>query len=153
MDTTVTVPGPSLLDAARAAVVEQAGKTGEVIKTYAVTLCEVFGKDWWTLKGKDARGIKGERAQFVQAFEGAGYKKGTIDVYWQRVKEAAGYVTPGNRVQGGTDVDSKTLAELKTMINRILKAEEEGQDPDASSIKGTLIECFETLGGDADSLG
>lgn len=152
-DVNVTVPAPSLLDAARNAVVEIAGKTGEVLKHYGSTLNEVFGAEWWNLKGKAKAGIKAERAKFSEAFEAKGYAKPTIDVYWQRVKEAAGYKTAGNRVKGSTDVDSKTVDELRTMINRILKAEEEGQDPQASKVKGLLIEAFETLGGDPDKLG
>lgn len=155
-DVNVTAPSdpvPSILDTARAAVIDAAGKTGAVIKCYADVITSVFGAQWWTLKGKEARGIKGERAKFVEAFTNAGYAKGTVDVYWQRVKEAAGYVTTGNRVKGSTDVDGKTVAELKTIINRILKAEEDGQDPEASGVKGLLIEAFETLGGDPDTLG
>lgn len=160
MDTNVTVPGPSILEAARGAVIEQAAKTGEILTNYAKTLNSVFGAEWWNLKGKDARGLKAERDAFKAGIAALTkpdgtprYAKGSIDVMWQRVKEEAGYVTTGNRVQGGTDVDSKTLAELKTMINRILKAEEDGQDPEASAVKGKLIECFVTLGGEADDLG
>jgi hypothetical protein len=68
------------------------------------------------------------------------------------VKEASGYV-PKGRVTGGTDVDAKTVTELKTIINRIFKAEEDGQDPLASQFKGQLMEIFEGLGGDVDTLG
>ena len=76
----------------------------------------------------------------------------TVDTYWQRVKEASGYV-PSGRVSGATDVDAKTLAELKTMINRILKSEEDGKDCTASMFKGQLREVFEGMGGDVDTLG
>lgn len=155
-DINITDPTESsqtILATARGAVVDAAGKTGAVIKVYADVITQVFGAQWWTLKGKEARGIKGERDLFVRDFTDAGYAKGTIDVYWQRVKEGAGYVTKGNRVKGSMDVDAKTITELKTMINRILKAEEEGTDPDASGIKGLLIEAFEYMGGDPDNLG
>ena len=84
----------------------------------------------------------------------AGYSKSTIDVYWQRVKEASGYVTAGNRVSAGsTDVDAKTKAELKTMINRIFKAEEEGTTCEASDIKHLLIDAYTALGGNDSDLG
>lgn len=156
----VTVPAPSLLEAARGAVIEQAAKTGEILTKYAVTLNDVFGAQWWNLKGKDARGVKAEREAFKAGIlelkkpDGSPrYVKGSVDVMWQRVKIEAGFVPTGNRVKGDSDVDSKTVDELRTMINRILRAEEEGQDPQASEVKGLLIEAFETLGGDPDKLG
>ena len=157
----------SILDSARNALVEGASKTGEVVQAYANVLCEVFNRKdtngntiehWFNLVGKDKKGIKEERARFVTAMIARGFVKSdgkpsaTVDVYWQRVKEASGYV-PKGRVSGGTDVDSKTLAELKTMINRILKSEEDGQDCNASMFKGQLMEIFEGMGGDVDNLG
>ena len=157
----------SILDNARSALVEGAIKTGDVIQGYADVLCEVFDRKdtngntiekWFNLVGKDKKGIKEERTRFVDAMIAKGFVKpdgkpsATVDVYWQRVKEASGYV-PKGRVSGGTDVDSKTLAELKTMINRILKSEEEGKDCNASMFKGNLMEIFEGMGGDVDNLG
>jgi len=82
-----------------------------------------------------------------------GYSEGTINVNWQRVKEASGYVTAGNRVKGSTDTDSNTEAEPKTMINRIFKAEETGEECKASEIKGLLMDAYAKLGGDIDALG
>jgi hypothetical protein len=108
---------------------------------------------WYELKGKDAKGIKAERVEFVAAMTEAGFNDGTVKVYWQRVKEASGYVTAGNRVKGASDTDGKTVAELKTIINRIFKAEESGEDCKASDVKGLLMEAFEALGGDVDTLG
>ena len=162
----------SILDAAEIALVDGVSKTGDLIQGYADVLCQVFDqKDingnviakWFTLVGKDKKGISERKASFVQRMIARGYTKGvdkdgnpkaspTVDVYWQRVKEASGYV-PKGRVSGGTDVDSKTLAELKTMINRILKSEEEGKDCTASMFKGNLMEVFEGMGGDVDNLG
>jgi hypothetical protein len=157
----------SILDNARSALVEGVSKTGDLIQGYADTLCEVFNRrdtggniiaKWFELVGAEKKGIKAERALFVNAMMARGHVKAngkpsaTVDVYWQRVKEASGYV-PKGRVSGGTDVDSKTLAELKTMINRILKSEEDGQDCNASMFKGNLMEVFEGMGGDVDNLG
>jgi len=156
-----------VLAIARSALVEGVSKTGDLIKSYATVLEQVFdAKDingnvtakWFTLTGKDKKGIKAERAIFVTAMMARGHVKpdgkpsATVDTYWMRVKEASGYV-PKGRASGGTDVDSKTVAELKTMINRILKAEEDGQDPEASQYKSALMEVFEGLGGDIDTLG
>ena len=157
----------SILDQSEIALVDGVSKTGDLIKGYSNALDQVFDvKDsngriitkWYDLKGKDKKGIKARRASFVQRMILKGHVKpdgkptATVDTYWQRVKEASGYV-PKGRVSGGTDVDSKTVAELKTMINRILKAEEDGQDPEASQYKSALMEVFEGLGGDIDTLG
>jgi hypothetical protein len=150
------------LTEAREALVSAAAKTGGVILTYAQGLDAAFDlvdnqgnttTKWFALKGKLKAGVKAERALFVAAFESAGFTTGTVDVYWQRVKEASGYVTAGNRVKGGTDTDAKTIAELKTMINRIFKAEETGEDCNASSFKANLMDVFEGMGGDIDTLG
>ena len=176
MTTVIQTPAvdTGILSIARSALVETAVKTGDVIVNYSKAISEVFDlKDtngrvitkWYDLKGKDKKGIKAERALFANTLmdrdskfiestkpDGTRVPTATVDTYWQRVKEASGYV-PKGRVSGGTDVDSKTGAELKTMINRILKAEEEGQDPTASMFKGQLMEVFEGMGGDVDTLG
>lgn len=165
--TIITAVAPAIdtgiVAAARRNVVSAAKGTGEVIQGYADALCMAFNvraletgdmvKPWYELKGKDAKGVRAERAEFVTAMTEAGFKKGTIDVYWQRVKEASGYVTAGNRVKGASDTDGKTLTELKTIINRIFKAEESGEDCKASEVKGLLMEAYEALGGDVDNLG
>jgi hypothetical protein len=157
----------SILDAAEIALVDGVSKTGDLIQNYADVLCKVFDRKdtegntiekWFNLVGKDKKGIKERRASFVQRMIARGHVKpdgkptATVDTYWMRVKEASGYI-PKGRVSGGTDVDSKTLAELKTMINRILKSEEDGQDCNASMFKGNLMEIFEGMGGDVDNLG
>ena len=169
---TISTIDQSILDQAEIAFVDGVSKTGELLQSYADVLCEVFDRKdtsgnviekWFNLVGAEKKGIKTRRASFVQRMIDRGYTdgldkdgkpkaSGTVDVYWQRVKEASGYV-PKGRVTGGTDVDSKTVTELKTIINRIFKAEEEGQDPVASQFKGQLMEVFEALGGDVDTLG
>ena len=164
---TVSEYDQSILDQAEIALVDGVSKTGELIQGYADALCEVFDRKdtngntiekWFNLVGAEKKGIKARRASFVQRMINRGHVKAdgkpsaTVDVYWQRVKEASGYV-PKGRVSGGSDVDSKTLAELKTMINRILKSEEDGKDCNASMFKGNLMEVFEGMGGDVDNLG
>ena len=152
-----------IVASARRNLVKAAKGTGEVIQGYADALCMTYNvraldtgaalTPWYELKGKDAKGIKAERVEFVAAMTEAGFNDGTVKVYWQRVKEASGYVTAGNRVKGASDTDGKTVAELKTIINRIFKAEESGEDCKASDVKGLLMEAFEALGGDVDTLG
>lgn len=157
----------SILDNARNALVNEVSKTGEVIQGYADVLCQVFNRKdtqgntiehWFNLVGKDKKGVKEERARFVTAMIARGFVKpdgkptATVDTYWQRVKEASGYV-PKGRVSGGTDVDSKTLAELKTMINRIYKADEDGIECNAADFLVNLKDVFEGMGGDVMDLG
>ena len=164
-DTTVittTAIDSGIVAEARRSFVTGVKSTGQVLQGYADALCLSFNvraldtgatiTPWYELKGKDKKGIKAERALFVADMTEAGYGK-SVDVYWQRVKEASGYVTAGNRVKGATDTDGKNLAELKTIINRIFKAEESGEDCKSSEVKGLLMEAFEALGGDVDTLG
>jgi hypothetical protein len=154
---TQTVTGYSdlnlALSAAREGYITTIQKTGVVIQAYADALTLAFGNGWYALKGAAAKGVKAERALFVAALEETGKEKGTINVYWQRVKEAAGHVTTGNRVSGSETTDQKTLADLKTIINRIFKAEEEGEECDASEQKGALMEVYAAMGGEVDNLG
>jgi len=160
----VITPAPIVnLDAARGEFVKGLKKTGEVLKTYAEGMCQAFDlvdnqgnvtTPWFELKGKLKTGVNEERAKFVAEMQTAGFEKGTIDVYWQRVKEASGRTKTSTKVQGsGNDTDSKTLADLKTMINRIFKAEEAGEDCQASEVKGALMDVYEQLGGDTEKLG
>jgi len=142
---------------ARQGFVKGIVKTGALIKTYAATLNRDLSTSvtpWYELKGKLKGDVNTERAAFVAEMTSAGFNKGTIDVYWQRVKEASGRVKVDNKVSGGAiDVDAKTLAELKTMINRIFKAEEEGGECTASQVKGMLMEAFAIMGGNEMDLG
>lgn len=153
---TTTAIDTGIVANARRNLISAAKGTGEVIQGYADALCMVYNvrsdngaqMPWFELKGKDAKGIKTERDAFKGAMEEAGFAKGTIDVYWQRVKEASGYVTKGNRVKGASDTDGKTATELKTIINRILKAEEDGEDCHASTILETLKDAYIVLTGE-----
>ena len=151
------------LSATRSELFEGLGKIGQVITNYAMAMCHAFDSvdadtgarvtPWYELKGKLKAGVKEERARFVAGLESLGYKKGTIDVYWQRVKIESGYTPAGNRASGSTSDDDKNLADLRTIINRIFKMEEAGTDTAWSDVKGELIEAFETMGGDVDGLG
>jgi hypothetical protein len=149
---------------ARSGLVGGAKKTGDLIGAYATAMCTMFNqvdKDgavitpWYELKGKAKSGVKEERAAFVAEMNGAGFGTATVDVYWQRVKEASGYITPKNRVSGANDIDAKNAADLMTIINRIFKAEESGDSTAtvSSEYKGQLMEIFEALGGNMDKLG
>lgn len=164
----------SILDIARGAFVDGVVKTGDLIVNYARAMEQSFNRvdlngnviaKWFDLVGKDKKGVNGERARFVQAMmdrdskfikatkaDGTRVPTATVDTYWARVKEASGYA-PRGRVSGTADVDTKTMSELKTIINRILKAEEAGESPIASNFREQLTEIFEELGGDAGTLG
>jgi hypothetical protein len=161
----VTIPAAVAdLSKARENVVRAAGKTGEVINAYAVAMCQAFDlRDnqgnvttaWFDLKGKLKAGVNDERKAFKVAMESAGFESATSDVYWQRVKVASGYKTASMRVTGTPSIDEKTMADLKTMINRIFKAEENGDSSaeKSSKVKGALMDVFSELGGDVDNLG
>ena len=174
MTTNVIVSSPAIdtgiLDIARSALVETAVKTGVVVLTYSNAISSIFDlKDvngkiitkWYDLTGKDKKGVKAERALFANTLmdrdpkfiksvdkDGKRTPTATVDTYWQRVKEASGYV-PSGRVTGTNDVDTKTATELKTMINRILKSEEDGQECHASTIVKALKELHVVLTGEA----
>jgi hypothetical protein len=145
---------------ARKGLVKVAKSTGSFIQGYADALgffdiADTNGNvtKWYDLKGKAKQGIKMERDAFKADMTEAGYSTGTIDVYWQRVKEASGYETTGNRVTANLSTDDKTQADLKTILNRIFKAEEAGEECKASEFKGYLMDVFQALGGDVDNLG
>jgi hypothetical protein len=162
----------SILDIAEAALVEGATKTGELIQAFADAMCAVFdvrnidgtiNTKWFELRGKDAKGVKARRASFVQRMIARGHTDGfdkegnpkasaTVDTYWSRVKAASGYV-PNGKVSGSSDVDAKTAAELKTMINRILNAEEDGKDVHASVILESLKSAYFVLVGESFDAG
>lgn len=148
------------LDNARNALVKGVVKTGELIGNYAKAMNQAFDKTlengdlvkWFDLKGKAKAGVKAEYARFVETLKGADLE-GNKYVYWQRVKEASGYQTTGNKVKASTTIDAKTLTELKTIINRILNAEDDEGCEKSNEAKATLIEAFEIMGGDVDTLG
>ena len=151
MPDTVSVALINLIDA-RGLLVKNSSKTGEVIRAYARCLQAAFGNEWYLLTGKAKAGVKSERGLFKAAMVEAGQEK-NVDVYWQRTKEESGYVTNGNRVKGTLSVDDKNQAELKTIINRIFKAEEDGKECSSSDFKAPLMDIFEALGGDVMQLG
>jgi len=159
-----------ILDITRNALVEGVTKTGVVIDNYSSAIASVFDRKdtegriiakWFDLDGKEAKGIKAERAMFNNTLmdrdakfikeikaDGTRMPTGTVDTYWQRVKVASGYV-PKGKLKGANDVDAKTAAELKTMINRILGAEEAGQECHASTILDNLKNSYFVLTGES----
>lgn len=158
----VTTPA-AVVDLAkvRSNVVNIAGKTGEVLKAYAAGLCQAFNlvdnegnitTPWFELKGKLKAGVNAEFEEFKKAMTAAGHE-GNVYEYWKRVKQFSGYQTAGQRAKGNETLEAKTVADLKTIINRIFKAEENGEESKASEVKGLLMTAFETLGGDVMTLG
>jgi hypothetical protein len=149
---------------ARSGLVNAAKSTGSVIIDYADAMCTMFNvlddegnllTPWYEVKGKAKGGIKSERAAFATEMLNAGFETPTVDVYWQRVKVASGYITPKNRVSGSTGIDAKNKADLQTIINRIFAGDEVGDSSGAisSEYKGQLMDIFAALGGDIDKLG
>ena len=137
------------LHAAMDNMAKAASGTGEAIQTTADCMVAYCGAAWFNLKGKDAKVVKQERAVFMGKMEERGISEGSAKVYWQRVKEASGYVTAGNKAKGDIDLEARTLAELKTMINRILNAEETSDALEKA--KGFLVSALVALGGSLDN--
>jgi hypothetical protein len=159
-----------ILSIARNALVEGVTKTGAVIENYSSAIASVFDRKdtegriivkWYDLDGKDKKGIVAEKslfantlmdrdAKFIKSIDADGKRTptATVDTYWQRVKVASGYV-PKGKLKGSSDVDAKTATELKTMINRILGAEEAGQECHASTILENLKNSYFVLTGEA----
>lgn len=150
------------LDAAREALVSGVAKTGELITNYATGLNQAFNlldnqgnvtTNWWELKGKLAAPVKAEREKCKAAFASRGIDGASFDVYWQRIKTAAGRPASQNRVSGGNDPEALNLSDLKTLINRIFKMEEDGKDSDWSDHKAALMDVYQDMGGDTSKLG
>ena len=159
-----------ILSITRNALVEGVTKTGVVIENYSNAIASVFDRKdvngnviakWYDLEGKEKKGIVAEKAlfantlmdrdpKFIKSIDADGKRTptATVDTYWQRVKIASGYV-PKGKLKGTNDVDTKTATELKTMINRILKAEEDGQECHASMILDNLKNSYFVLTGEA----
>ena len=149
----------SLLAQSRQSLIDGIGKIGDLISMYSVDLSRQFDAvdnegnittKWFALNGKLAKGVKAERALFKADMIEAGYSVATVDVYWQRVKEASGYVTAGNKVKGQNTIDSMNFDDLKTILNRILGAESDTEGCEKSQLaKASLLDAFEFLGGDS----
>ena len=150
----VLVVAPSIsadLSKSRKAFVGGLVKTGALIKDYAGDMCSQFNTaitPWYELKGKLAKGVKEERALFVADMTEAGYEKGTIDVYWQRVKEASGRVKTVNRVTGGNSVDDMNIRDLKTILNRIDNADDA---PLSNKVVALLLQAADQMGIDTSA--
>lgn len=148
------------LDNARNAIVKNGVKTGELIKAYSVAMDNAFDMTlangtlvkWFDLTGKQKDGVKAEYKKFESALEDAGLASNKY-VYWQRVKEASGYQTTGNRVSSNLSVDDKTKKDLQTIINRIVADKAGGGESKSAEILEDIRYCFTFLGGDLNAKG
>jgi hypothetical protein len=147
------------LENARNAIVANAVNTGELIGTYAKAMGETFDMKlengeivkWFNLKGKAKKGVKAEYDLFVEALTSANLQ-GNKYVYWQRVKEADGYVTAGNTVKASLTIDARNLADLKTILGRILNNESDDDAEKSNEAKPALEKAFSILGGDITAI-
>jgi len=141
------------LDTARVQLVATATSTGQVIQGYADSMTVAFGAAWYDAKGTLGKAVKAERGEFKAAMLAGGFETPTVDVYWQRVKVAAGYITAGNKAKGSATLDSKTLAELTTILNRIVGTDPDEEGAELSNLaKASLIDALETMGGTMEGL-
>jgi hypothetical protein len=156
---------PEAVVAARGECVAKITEGKGVIAAYAKALETAFnivdaktGKiltPWYALKGKAKAPVKAENLAFKLAINTAGFAKGVDNTYWGRVKTASGYQAKGKASTADMTVDDKSLAELKTLINRAYKADEDGEDGAEKTLKmmGKLKDVYKALGGDVDKLG
>lgn len=136
----------------RGALVHNSVKTGTVLKAYATALEKAFGAKWYELVGKAKAGVTSEYRLFKAAMIESGQEH-NVSMYWQRVKKASGYVVNGNKVSATLSPDDKNMMELKIIINRIFKSEENGDECLSSEYKGALMDVFAALGGNVMDLG
>ena len=136
----------SALAIARDNFINGLSKTGELLSNYAQAMNAAFGATWWDAKGEVKKMVKAEHAKFIEDGETKlKWSRSQIDVYWSRVKDAAGRVKAQNKVTSAQDIDAKTITELKTILNRILGAEPE-ECPESQKAKRLLLEAAEVLG-------
>ena len=149
------------LTEARKACVSGIKEGDGLIVTYARAISLVCGEGWVHLVGKESATVREERKLFNRAMglpddvltQDDKDLRAKCGVYWSRIRIAAGYVKD-SKVTTVLTIDAKNLAELKTMINRILNEESETDTcPLSSEAKSDLIDAFETLGGDQSTLG
>lgn len=121
-------------------------KTGELLGKYAHTMTEAFGAEWWAATGETKKLVKAEHDKFISMAETKlKWSRSQIDVYWSRVKDAAGRVKAQNKVKAALDIDAVTAKELTTMLNRILGAEPE-TCPKSQLAKKYLLDAATALG-------
>jgi hypothetical protein len=149
------------LTEARAACVTGIRDGDGLIVTYARAISEVCGEGWVYLVGKESATVREERKLFNRAMglpediltQADKDLRAKCNTYWSRIRIAAGYVKD-QKVTTALTIDAKNLAELKTMLNRIINEESEADTcPLSSEAKTHLIDAFETLGGDTTTLG
>lgn len=144
----VVLDSVSKLADVRKAYVNAEMKTGEIQKAYAMQLTATFGEGWYDAKGEIKKAVKAEHDEFVAAFEAVGKTRANIDQMWKRIKIASGRTSaPANKATGAGDagVDSKTIAELKTIYNRITDSTED-VSPLSYKVKAQLEDVLDQLG-------
>lgn len=128
-----------------------------LVNKYARAISEVAGEGWVYLVGKESAMVREERKMFDKAMGMIDGQqnlklKAKCNEYWRRIRIEAGYVKSDSA--GGTStVDQKTLAELRTMLNRIFEGEVNDACPESSEVKAYLIDAFTTMGGDMSKIG
>lgn len=135
-------------------------KTDGFIIGYARNISAVCGEGWVYLIGKESAPVREERKLFDRAMglpeevltEADKALKAKANTYWRRVRIAAGF-NPDGKVSTTDTIDTKTLKELKTMLNRIFDGEAEDACPLSSAVKTYLVDAFVEMGGDMDTIG
>lgn len=134
------------LSKARDNLIRMEAKAGEVQQAYAGQMCATFGANWWEAKGEIKKAVKAEHTAFIDALTGIGKTRANIDQMWSRIKDLSGrQKTAAPKATGGKDVDGKTIAELKTVYNRLAESNPD-EAPLSYKIKARLEEILDQLG-------
>lgn len=139
------------LDQARDALFNGLVKTGEILGNYAKAMNTTFGFGWWDAKGEIKKSVKVEHDKFIKCAEdNLGWTRNQTDVYWSRVKDAAGRPKKTGKVSGGNTVDDLNIRDLKTILNRILGADTD-EAPLSHKAKDLLLEVADMVGIDTET--
>jgi hypothetical protein len=134
------------LSKARDNLIRAEERTADVQQSYAMQMCSTFGAEWWNAKGEIKKAVKTEHTAFVEALEGIGKTRANIDQMWSRIKDLSGrQKTAAPKATGGKDIDGKTIAELKTVYNRLADSNPD-EAPLSYKIKSRLEEILDQLG-------
>ena len=135
---------------ARVALGEGLMKTGDLIYSYATAMNKAFGFGWWDSKGEIKKAVKVEHTAYVtMCMDELGWTRSNTDKQWSEIKDKAGRPQKTGKVSGGNSVDDLNIRDLKTILNRILGADEESA-PLSYKAKELFFESADLIGIDVD---
>lgn len=121
-------------------------KTGDLIKSYALSMNKAFGFGWWDAKGEIKKAVKTEHTAYIDmCMNELKWTRSNTDKQWSEIKDAAGRPKKEGKVSGGNSIDEMNIRDLKTVLNRI-----EGSTSDEAPLSHKIFADLAYL---ADQLG